>query len=63
MLGNLGEQKMDFSDLINQNISKKWGLAIAGMGLLWQVGAPSWQIAGVAAIAIIVQGILDLKGK
>lgn len=51
---------MDFSQLINENISKKFGIALACMGLLWKMGAPTWQVAGVGAVAIIMQGLLDI---
>ena len=50
---------MNFAELINQNISKKMGIAIVGAILLHQASAPSWQIMTVIVTAVIVQGILD----
>ena len=50
---------MNLAELINQNISKKMGIAIAGAILLHQANAPSWQIMTVIVTAVIVQGALD----
>ncbi len=50
---------MNLAELINQNISKKMGIAIAGAILLHQANAPSWQIMTVIVTAIIIQGLLD----
>jgi len=52
---------MNLAELINQNVSKKWGVAIVGIITLAHIQAPSWQIMVIAAIAVIMQGILDLK--
>ena len=54
---------MNLADLINKNISKKMGIALAGIYALVHVQAPSWQIAIVASVAIIAQCILDYKEK
>jgi len=54
---------MNLTDLINQNISKKWGVAVFGIASLVYTEAPTWQIMTVAVSAVIVQGILDLLKK
>jgi len=52
---------MNVSELINENMSKKMGIAIVGIIALMQVEAEPWQIMVVAIVAVIVQGVLDLK--
>lgn len=54
---------MNLVELINQNVSKKMGLAIACMITLAQMSAPTWQIMAVGIAAIFAQGILDFKGR
>ena len=54
---------MNGLDLINENVSKKMGLSLAGMFALVKAGAPSWQIMAVIIVYTIVQGFLDKKEK
>lgn len=54
---------MNGLDLINENISKKMGMSIAGIIALVQAGAPSWQIMAVIIVYTLVQGFLDKKEK
>lgn len=53
---------MNITELLNQNFSKKMGMAIAGIVTLAQAGAPSWQIMAVIIAAILAQAILDFTG-
>ncbi len=43
--------------------SKKQILGLSGAAMLWQAGAPTWQIMVVISITVIVQGILDYVKK
>jgi len=52
---------MTLEQLINENVSKKYGIAIIGALTLWKAGAPSWQIMVVIITAIVSQAILDYK--
>lgn len=52
---------MNGLDFINENLSKKMGIAIVGMITLVQAGAETWQIMALAIIAVIIQGIIDLR--
>ena len=54
---------MNLEQLINENISKKWGIAIIGVISLAKVGAPSWQIMVVILTAIGAQMFLDYEKK
>lgn len=54
---------MNFADLINQNVSKKWGIAIVGMVALVHVEAEPSHIMFLAIVAVVVQGVLDLFKK
>jgi hypothetical protein len=50
---------MNLVELVNQNLSKKMGIAIVGIVALAKVNAPSWQVMVVVVAAIVVQGYLD----
>jgi len=54
---------MNGLDLINENISKKLGISLAGIIALVQAGAPSWQIMALVIVYQLVQGFLDRKEK
>ena len=54
---------MNLWEVVDDNISKKWGLAMYSMYLLQQMNSPSWQIMAVACTAIIAQMWIDLKAK
>jgi len=54
---------MSLEQLINENVSKKYGIAIVGALVLLKAGAPPWQIMTVILTAIIAQAILDHEKK
>jgi len=56
-----GEDDMELGQLLNENISKKLGVAITAMIVLAYVGADPSYIAAVAIVELLVQGYLDRK--
>ena len=54
---------MNLIELANNNISKKWGLALAGLYAISQAESTiqAWQITIVVCTAVVVQGLLDWK--
>ncbi len=50
---------MNGLEFINQNISKKMGIAIITIVALMKVQAPPLYIAIVGTVAVVVQGFLD----
>lgn len=52
---------MNGLEFINENLSKKMGIAIVGMITLVQAGAETWQIMALAITAVIIQGIIDFR--
>lgn len=54
---------MNFAELINQNVSKKMGIAIVGIIALVHVEAEPAHIMFLAIVAVVVQGLLDLFKK
>ncbi len=52
---------MTIAELMNENMSKKMGIAIVGIVALMQIKADTWQIMAVAITAIIMQGVLDYR--
>lgn len=54
---------MNGLEFINENVSKKMGIAIAGAIMLYKAGAPTWQIMTVICTAVVIQGALDYAKK
>lgn len=52
---------MELGQLLNENISKKLGMAIIAVVVLAKVGAHPAYIAGVAIVELLVQAWLDRK--
>lgn len=50
---------MEFGQLLNENLSKKLGMAIVAVIVLARVGAHPAYIAAVAIVELLVQGYLD----
>ena len=54
---------MELGQLLNENLSKKLGMAIVAVVVLAQVGAHPAYIATVAIVELLVQGYLDKNKK
>lgn len=54
---------MELGQLLNENLSKKLGMAIVAVVVLAQVGAHPAYITLVAIVELLVQGFLDRKEK
>ena len=52
---------MELGQLLNENISKKLGMAITAVIVLAYVGAHPGYITAVAIVELLVQGYLDRK--
>ncbi len=52
---------MELGQLLNENISKKLGMAIIAVIVLAKVDAHPGYIAAVAIVELLVQGYLDRK--
>lgn len=52
---------MELGQLLNENISKKLGMAIIAILVLAKVGAHPAYIAVVAIVELVIQGYLDRK--
>ena len=52
---------MNLTEFLNQNFSKKMGMAIITVIVLAKVGAHPGYIAAVAIVELLVQGYLDRK--
>jgi len=50
---------MELGNLLNENISKKLGMAIIAVIVLAHVGAHPGYIIAVAIVELLVQGFLD----
>ena len=52
---------MDIGNLINENVSKKWGLALCAMYLTSKAESieHAYVIAGIAVAGILAQGVVD----
>lgn len=54
---------MNLTEFLNQNFSKKMGIALAGIVALVSIDAPPEHILFLSIVAVIVQGLLDLFKK
>ena len=52
---------MELGQLLNENISKKLGMAIIAVVVLARVGAHPAYITIIAIVELLVQGYLDRK--
>lgn len=52
---------MELGQLLNENLSKKLGMAIVAVVVLAHVGAHPAYITAVAIVELFVQGYLDRK--
>ena len=52
---------MELGQLLNENLSKKLGMAIVAVVVLAHVGAHPGYITIVAIVELLVQGYLDRK--
>lgn len=52
---------MEFLQFINENTSKKMGVAMFTIGTLGYLGADPAYIVAIAIVEIVVQGYLDRK--
>ena len=54
---------MNLTEFLNQNFSKKMGIAIVGIVALVHVEADPSYILFLSIIAVVIQGLLDLFKK
>jgi len=54
---------MELGNLLNENLSKKLGMAVIAVIVLAQVGAHPGYITAVTIVELLVQGYLDKPKK